>query len=80
MLCNYKDIFGKPYVGFHKERFFGYALNDTIGTIIISFIVQHFYYKKTPLIYIFFIIFLFGELCHYIFCVDTQFILNFLKY
>ena len=73
MLCDYKDIFGKPNIGIHEKRFLGYALNDIIGTIILSYILQYFY-KDISLIKLFIIMFLIGQICHIIFCVDTQFI------
>jgi hypothetical protein len=71
-LCKYKNIFGEPNQGAHKTRIFGFALVDTIGTIIISFIIAKYYnidFYKTLII-----IFIIGEFFHYIFCVDTFFI------
>jgi len=71
-LCKYKNIFGKPNEGVHKSRIFGLALVDTVGTIIISFIIAKYYninFYKTLLV-----VFIIAEISHYIFCVDTAFI------
>lgn len=71
MLCKYKDILGAPNTGIHSRRIFGFALNDIIGTIAVSFIISIVFKKsflKTLII-----VFIIGELMHYIFCVDTAF-------
>lgn len=71
-LCKYKNIFGKPNEGAHKQRIFGFALVDTVGTIIISLIISKYYninFYKTLLV-----LFIIAEISHYIFCVDTAFI------
>jgi hypothetical protein len=76
MVCEYKNILGIPGEGFHKTRIFGYALNDILGTIVLGYILKYFY-KDLSIIFAFFIMFLVGQLCHIIFCVDTEFIKNF---
>lgn len=71
MLCKYKDILGAPNTGVHSTRIFGFALNDIIGTIAASFIISVVFKKsflKTLIV-----VFILGELMHYIFCVDTAF-------
>ena len=54
----YKDIFGKPGIGFHKPRFMGFALLDILGTILIAFAISHYTHKS--FIIIFTVIFIFG--------------------
>lgn len=70
-LCQYKNIFGEPGQGFHKERIFGLALYDIIGTIIIGILISK-YFKldlfKTYILLILFVIFI-----HKLFCVETAF-------
>lgn len=68
-LCPYKNIFGESEQGFHKERIFGFALYDIIGTMIVGILISK-YFKfdlfKTYLLLILFVIFI-----HKLFCVDT---------
>jgi hypothetical protein len=91
-LAKYKDILGVPKKGFHEKRIGPYAFNDTFGTIFIALILTIFfkplqYINKTKSIsnyinnFIVNLIFIFvlGELLHYIFCVDTAFILQMKK-
>lgn len=76
LLSRFKNIFGEPGKGFHQQRFMGMALYDLIGTLIIALIIC--YIEKDNSIpnfmYIFFIIFLIGEILHILFGVDTAFI------
>ncbi len=67
MFCEYKDIFGKPNEGFHKDRIFGLAAWDLLGTIIIIIIAVNYYNSCLPVI----IIPLATILIHKLFCVDT---------
>lgn len=70
-LCKYKNIFGEPNKGFHKERFFGIATYDLIGTIIIGFFISKIFNLdiiKTFILLILFVIFI-----HKLFCVETAF-------
>ena len=75
-LCKYKDILGVPGQGFHKERLFGFARNDVLGTIFIGFIISFIFYRKT-LIKSFLLwtlmLFILGTILHRIFCVNTTF-------
>ncbi len=66
-LCKWKNIFGEPGKGFHKDRIFGLALWDLVGTIIIIIILSH--YMDHAII----IIPLATILIHKLFCVDTAF-------
>ena len=43
MPCSYKNILGKPNEGFHKSRFFGYARNDVLGTVIVGILLGAFF-------------------------------------
>ncbi len=69
MLCQYKNIFGKPNEGFHQDRFLGLAINDIIGTIIIGFAIS--YYFEIELLKVFIGLTVFVILIHKLFCVDT---------
>lgn len=69
MLCVYKEIFGKPYEGFHKDRIFGLAFNDVIGTVIIALITSYYYNIEMYKVIIFSLIFI--VIIHRLFCVDT---------
>jgi fatty-acid desaturase len=71
-LCQYKDALGKPNEGFHKERLFGMARNDLLGTVAISILIGLLMDKNIFLVFI--VIFLLGVLLHLLFCVDTAFI------
>ncbi len=67
-LCDYKDILGCPGEGFHKSRLFGLAINDILAVAVISAMLS--YYSYNPLI-VFMLLFILGELLHFLFCVDT---------
>ena len=72
MSCPYKDIFGKPGEKIHSTRIFGLAAFDTLGTILISFLIAYSFkmcFWKT-----FAIIFILGEILHYLFGVQTAFL------
>lgn len=78
MNCRYKDIAGIPREGFHSSRFFGMALNDILGTILLAYI-SSWYCKSNDILNEvfkhFFYWFLLGQIFHWIFCVDSSFIL-----
>lgn len=71
-LCSYKNIFGESHKGLHQFRFFGFALIDIIGTIIAAGFIS--YVTDISFLIILLILFIIGQLLHYIFCVDTEFI------
>ena len=69
-LCQYKNIFGLPGIGFHNHFGFGFAILDLIATIIIAYLItQKTQYKSFPKV--------FGGLMvtaitlHKVLCVDT---------
>lgn len=45
LYCKYKYLLGVPNIGFHKH-YFGFAIFDLIGTIIIAFIIMLLIKKK----------------------------------
>lgn len=72
MSCPYKNIFGKPKTGFHSTRVFGLAAGDTIGTIVIAGLIAYVWklcFWRTLLI-----LFIIGEVLHYVFGTQTQFL------
>jgi len=68
-LCKFKNMFGLPNQGVHKYRFFGLAIVDVILTILVAILLSYII-SLSWLITIPFM-FLFGIICHKIFCVDT---------
>lgn len=66
---NYSDIFGKPNTGFHSFRIFNIAINDLLGTILISGLVS--YIIKFNFFLVLLIFLMLGILLHRLFCVDT---------
>jgi hypothetical protein len=72
MLCKYKNIFGEPNKGAHSYRIFGLAAVDTIGTVFIAYFISLAYKKK--FLPVFIALFIFGEILHVLFCVDTAFL------
>jgi hypothetical protein len=87
-LAKYKFVLGIPNKGFHKKRIGPYALNDMLGTIFIAIILTFVfkplkYINKQNILYNnyiynliinFLILFIIGEILHYLFCLDTAFI------
>jgi hypothetical protein len=69
-------MFGTPGNGVHRFRLGGMAIVDLGLTIFLSYFMALHYSK--PVLHVFLIIFLIGQLMHYLFCVDTAF-LKFLK-
>lgn len=72
MSCPYKDSLGVPGEGFHSARIMGLAAGDTIGTIILAWIISRLIgVKFLPTLIALFVI---GEIMHWYFCVDTAFL------
>jgi hypothetical protein len=69
LLCRYKNIFGEVRKGFHAPRIMNMAMNDWIGTFLLAYIYGR--YTSTPYIQSLLIVFVVGQLCHFLFCVDT---------
>lgn len=72
MNCTFKDIFGTPRQGVHKPRVFGTdtALIDYTLTIISAILISKL--TKVPLVLTTILLFIFGELMHYMFCIPTR--------
>lgn len=76
-LCKYSDIFEKPNTGPHKYRVLqninwqGIAIVDVIATIILSFFLKAFFFKKYSIWSINLYLFLLGIILHRMFCVRT---------
>lgn len=70
----YKNILGVPKEGVHKLRFLDTALNDYIGTILLAIMLT--FFTKIPLVLSTIMLFIVGEILHYLFGVET----NTLKY
>ena len=69
MLCQYKNIFGKPDEGIHSIRVMNIAVVDLAFTIIASLLIS--FYFDTNFLCLFVMIFILGMILHHIFCVDT---------
>lgn len=69
MLCQYRDIFGKPGEGFHKTRLFGVAAYDLIGTIILIIVIS--FMSGYSLLLVGISVSLLTIFLHKIFCVET---------
>lgn len=69
MSCAYKDIFGKPGTGAHSIRFMGFAVVDTLLTVLVAVLTAWIF--KIPLVYSLAGWFLSGIFLHWLFCVRT---------
>jgi uncharacterized membrane protein YcaP (DUF421 family) len=65
----YSDIFGKPKTGFHAFRIFDIAVNDLLGTILLSGVIS--YTFKFNFLIVLFIMIILGIILHRLFCVNT---------
>jgi hypothetical protein len=74
MKCPYKYIFGIPGEGPHSYRFLGYAVVDTLATLLLAMLTV--YFTKTPLLSTFIVWFIIGEFAHYYFGVQTAVLTN----
>jgi len=70
-LCKYKDIFGKPDEGVHSYRLFGFAIVDTLLTILGAFLLYKYFGNGRDAWAFLIGLFLVGILVHRIFCVNT---------
>lgn len=69
MLCEYKDLFGKPGEGFHKARLFGLAAYDVIGTVVLIIVIS--VLMDINIITVTLFVTILTILIHRAFCVDT---------
>jgi hypothetical protein len=72
MACPYKYLLGVPGEGFHSTRIFGYALNDTLATIVLAFVTA--YLLKLPFLGVLIFWLVVGEISHYAFGTQTAFL------
>ena len=70
MLCQYKDVLGKPGKGIHSYRIFNIAIIDVLFTIIGAYII-YLFLPKINYFVILILLFLLGVILHKIFCVRT---------
>ncbi len=73
MLCEYKDIFGKPGQDAHNIRIFDFAVVDVVFTIIGAYVLYKLFGKKYNLSFFMVLLYLFilGIVLHRVFCVRT---------
>ena len=72
MLCQFRNIFGAPGEGVHKQRLLGMAAFDLIGTLVMAAIISVFY--DINITKSFLGLFLLAQIMHYVFCVNTAFL------
>jgi hypothetical protein len=72
MGCPYKYVLGIPGQGFHSTRIFGYALNDTLATIVLALLTS--YLIRQPFLPVLIVWFVLGEILHYLFGTQTAFL------
>lgn len=72
MGCPYANIFGRPHEGVHKTRILGFALVDTVLTILGAAATAWLFKGNFALHLLFWL--LVGEILHYIFGVRTAFL------
>ena len=72
MGCPYKYALGIPGQGFHSTRIFGYALNDTLATIVLAFITSYLLGLSFIPVLVFWLVA--GEVLHYVFGTQTAFL------
>jgi hypothetical protein len=74
MMCQYKDIFGKPNEGVHSFKIFGFAVVDTALTLLAAYLIARYFKLKGGLntAYIFAILIVISIFIHKLFCVDTH--------
>ena len=72
MSCPYASIFGTPGEGAHSTRILGFALVDSIGTLLLAILTIQF--MNVPLWKAFIGWFILGEVLHYLFGAQTAFL------
>jgi hypothetical protein len=78
-LCAYANAFGEPDKGVHKYRVGGFALVDTLATVLVAVLITWFLHKRCSTlsseVLVFLQVFVWlvvvGEIMHLLFCVDT---------
>lgn len=72
ILCQFKDIFGRPGQGVHSYRLFGVAVVDVVLTLMAAFLIK-WIKPQYNLAVVTVALFLLGIFMHWLFCVDTAF-------
>ena len=72
MPCPYATLLGKRAEGVHSTRFAGFALNDTIATIVVAVMTSYIF--KVGFMYSLLGWFIAAEVLHILFGVDTAFL------
>jgi hypothetical protein len=76
-LCKYRNIFGLPNTGAHKYKIFGFAVVDSVLTLIASYFIAKYY--NCNIFTVFVILFIIGQIFHILLCVNTAFVNNILN-
>ena len=69
MLCQYRDIFGKPTQGAHSIRILNVAVIDTLATLLVGALIA--YYTGLNVYVTWLGLFILGILVHRLFCVNS---------
>ena len=72
MSCPYAFIFGKPKEGAHSTRFMGFAVVDSVATVLLAILLA--YVFNTEFWETLLATFVAGEILHYVMGVQTQFL------
>ena len=72
MPCPYANLLGVPKQGVHAERIFGFSLNDFLATFVVAAITAYLF--NWSFLYSFIIWFVGGEVLHYLFGVQSEFL------
>ena len=72
MSCPYAFIFGRPNEGVHSRRFMGYAVVDSVATVLAAILIT--YIWNVPIWKSVIGLFIVGEILHYLFGVQTAFL------
>lgn len=70
-LCKYHNLFGEPDKGVHSYRFFGFALVDTVMTVIGALVLYKIFGNGRDAWAWLLGLFLVGIVVHRLFCVNT---------
>jgi hypothetical protein len=71
LLCKYKNILGIPKQGMHKLRFGPFGFIDIIATLVLAGVIS--YFTDINSLYTFILLFIIGQILHWLFCVNTSF-------
>ena len=67
--CQYKNAFGASGTGAHSYRFMGFAVVDTVLTILAAFLIA--WLANWPFWIVLLVLFVMGIYLHWLFCVQT---------